>query len=204
MQPSKHPSLSSTCVSHCVASFLTSPWFANFSSSGCKAIHLCSFSFLPHSSLSFLLRWSCILPSVFYFALLWSNLSCTNTPEVFNLANCPFERGPRIHPSVHPSAIETLNRKPLETPQTGGCGIGRGLDKRGKLRAFHYSKVTTLYGRQWVFCNICKSVGWHFWQPAPDVFVCLWQPLAGIGFKVEGGILAVVMCSHVNKFGGKG
>ena len=44
---------------------------------------------------------------------------------------------------------------------------------------------------------------WHFWQPAADVFVCLWQPLRllGIRFKVEGGILPVVMCSHVNKFG---
>ena len=64
-------------------------------------------------------------------------------PRYSICASCPFEQRTSIHSSVHPSAIETLNRKPLETPQTGGCGIGRGLDKRGKLRAFHYSKVTT-------------------------------------------------------------
>ena len=69
------------------------------------------------------------------------------------------------------------------------------------------SSVSLLKGHTEPHYCICRIVGWHFWQPAADVFVCLWQPLRllGIRFKVEGGgIVAVVMCWHVNKFGGKG
>ena len=84
---------------------------------------------------------------------------------------------------------ERGNRKPLEMPQTGGCGIGRGVDKGESFKRFitQRSHRTALPPR--LFYCICRIVGWHFWQPAADVFVCLWQPLGllGIRFKVEGG-----------------
>ena len=90
-----------------------------------------------HSSLFLHLRPN-ILPSVFYLSLPGSNLSCTNTPEVFIPLPLfvPFN-GFRICPSsVHPSVRERASGKPLETPQTGGCGIGRGVDKGESFQRF--------------------------------------------------------------------
>ena len=112
--------------------------------------------------------------------------------------------GLSIYPSEHPNFRETRNRKPLEPPQTGGCGIGRELNKGESFHRFITQRSPKTKQPHHALSDICRNVGGHFWRrTAADVFVCLRQPmrLPGIGFKGNPPICDVLVCQQVCRAG---
>ena len=111
--------------------------------------------------------------------------------------------GLSIYPSEHPNFRETRNRKPLEPPQTGGCGIGRGLNKGESFHRFITQRSPKTKQPHHALSVICRNVGAHFWRRTADVFVCLWQPLRlpGIRFKGNPPSCDVLVCQQVWRAG---